>query len=167
MFKIKNHTNKDVLIFLDVDGVLNTTNSRFTKYEVKDSNVEALDMLVDMLITKGYIVKVVLSSTWRLGYDKDYKQCSPQVQNLRTKLASVGITIYDKTPIYKDKTRDVEITRYIKGYELKYDNFTYVILDDDTSVFDKGALEDMIFYKVDEHTGLLQKDVNKIVKKLK
>ena len=163
MWGRRKYTNKNILIFIDVDGVLNTTNSRFTKYEVKESNVEALGML----IKKGYIVKVVLSSTWRLGYDKDYKQCSPQVQNLRTKLASVGITIYDKTPIYKDKTRDVEITRYIKGYELKYDNFTYVILDDDTSVFDKGALEDMIFYKVDEHTGLLQKDVNKIVKKLK
>ena len=94
----KKDTNKKVLIFLDVDGVLNTTNSRFTKYEVKERNVEALGMLVDMLDKKGYIVKVVLSSTWRLGYDKDYEQCSPQMQNLITKLASVDITIYDKTP---------------------------------------------------------------------
>lgn len=167
MFKIKKRCIKDVLVFLDVDGVLNTTNSRISKYEVREENVNALGMLKDMLNNKGYVVKILLSSTWRLGYDKDYERCSPQVQNLITKLASVGVTIYDKTPIYKDKTRDVEITRYIKGYELKYDNFTYVILDDDTSVFDKGALEDMNFYKVDEHTGLLQKDVNKIVKMLK
>ena len=164
MFKIKKRCIKDVLVFLDVDGVLNTTNSRISKYEVREENVNALGMLRDMLNKKGYVVKIVLSSTWRLGYDKDYEQCSHQVQNLITKLESVDITIYDKTPIYKDKTRDVEIARYIKGYELKHDDFTYVILDDDTSVFDKGALEDMNFYKVSEHTGLLQKDVDKIVK---
>ena len=167
MFKIKNHTNKDVLIFLDVDGVLNTTNSRFTKYEVKDSNVEALDMLVDMLITKGYIVKVVLSSTWRLGYDKDYEQCSPQVQNLITKLGSVGITIYDKTPIYKEHTRDVEINHYIRRYELKNKDFTYIILDDDTSVFNETTLKNMNFYKVNERTGLIISDVAKITKMIK
>ena len=167
MWLRKEHTNKDVLIFLDVDGVLNTTNSRFTKYEVKESNVEALSMLVDMLSKEGYIVKVVLSSTWRLGYDKDYEQCSPQVQNLITKLASVGVTIYDKTPIYKDKTRDVEIARYIKGYELKHDNFAYVVLDDDTSIFNKDDLRDMNFYKVSEKTGLVARDVNGIVKMLR
>lgn len=167
MFKIKKRCIKDVLVFLDVDGVLNTTNSRITKYEVREENVNALGMLKDMLNNKGYVVKILLSSTWRLGYDKDYERCSPQVQNLITKLASVGVTIYDKTPIYKDKTRDVEITRYIKGYELKYDNFTYVILDDDTSVFNKDALRDMNFYKVSEKTGLVASDVNGIVKMLK
>lgn len=167
MFKIKKRCIKDVLVFLDVDGVLNTTNSRISKYEVREENVNALGMLKDMLNNKGYVVKILLSSTWRLGYDKDYERCSPQVQNLITKLASVGVTIYDKTPIYKDKTRDVEITRYIKGYELKYDNFTYVILDDDTSVFNKDALRDMNFYKVSEKTGLVASDVNGIVKMLK
>lgn len=115
MFKIKRQCIKDVLVFLDVDGVLNTTNSRISKYEVREENVNALGMLRDMLNKKGYVVKIVLSSTWRLGYDKDYEQCSHQVQNLITKLESVDITIYDKTPIYKDKTRDVEIARYIKG----------------------------------------------------
>ena len=166
MFKIKKQCIKAVLIFLDVDGVLNTTNSRISKYEVCDENVNALVMLRDTLNKKGYIVKLVLSSTWRLGYDKDYEQCSPQVQNLITKLGRVSVTIHDKIPIYKNKTRDVEIARYIKEYELKHDDFTYVILDDDTSVFNEGALEEMNFYKVNEHTGLLQKDVNKIVKML-
>ena len=33
---------KDILIFLDVDGVLNTTNSRVSLYEVKEDNVNAL-----------------------------------------------------------------------------------------------------------------------------
>ena len=167
MWGRRKYTNKNILIFLDVDGVLNTTNSRFTKYEVKESIVESLGMLVDMLNKKGYIVKVVLSSTWRLGYDKDYEQCSPQVQNLITKLASVDITIYDKTPIYTDKTRDVEIARYIKEYELKHNDFAYVILDDDTSIFNKDALRDMSFYKVNEKTGLVASDVNGIVKMLK
>lgn len=167
MFKIKKQCTKDVLIFLDVDGVLNTTNSRISKYEVREENVNALGMLKDMLNNKGYVVKILLSSTWRLGYDKDYERCSPQVQNLITKLASVGVTIYDKTPIYKNKTRDVEIARYIKGYELKHDDFAYIVLDDYTSIFNKDALRDMNFYKVSEKTGLVASDVNGIVKMLR
>ena len=45
MFKIKKRCIKDVLVFLDVDGVLNTTNSRISKYEVREENVNALGML--------------------------------------------------------------------------------------------------------------------------
>ena len=167
MFKIKKQCTKDVLVFLDVDGVLNTTNSRISKYEVREENVNALGMLKDMLNNKGYVVKILLSSTWRLGYDKDYERCSPQVQTLITKLASVGVTIYDKTPIYKNKTRDVEIARFIKGYELKHDDFAYIVLDDYTSIFNKDALRDMNFYKVSEKTGLVASDVNGIVKMLR
>jgi len=164
MFNRKKFNNKDILVFLDVDGVLNTTNSRISKYEVRDENVNALGMLKTALENKGYVVKIVLSSTWRLGYVAAYEECSPQIQKLITKISEAGISIYDKTPVYKETTRDVEIARYIKGYELKNEEFTYIILDDDISVFDEKALKKMNFYKVDEHTGLVSKDIKKLVK---
>lgn len=124
-------------------------------------------MLRDILENKGYIVKIILSSTWRLGYDKSINQCSPQVQKLIYKLTGAGISIYDKTPIYKEYTRDVEINHYIRRYELENKDFTYIILDDDTSVFDDTALKNMNFYKVNEYTGLVISDISKITKMIR
>lgn len=164
MWRRKKHISKKVLIFLDIDGVLNTTNSRITKYEIRDENVSALAALQDRLERRGYSVKVILSSTWRLGFDSNMEQCSKQIQRLISKLNKVNIKIYDKTPVYKEKTRDVEIMRYIRGYQIKHEEFDYIILDDDFSIFDRDALKLMNFYKVNEHTGLTLKDTDKIVK---
>lgn len=166
MFK-RRESSKDLLIFLDVDGVLNTTAARFTKYEVRDDNVKALKMLVDKLCKQGYVAKIILSSTWRLGYEKEPERCSPQIQKLASKLAQVGLAIYDKTPVYKDQSRNKEIQRYIREYELKEVDFTYIILDDDTTIFSREALQTLTFYKVNERTGLTEQDVNKIVKMIK
>lgn len=166
MWKRKLSQSKDLLIFLDIDGVLNTTNSRITRYELRDENIRALKVLTDKLYKRGYIVKIVLSSTWRLGYDSEYERCSKQIQKLVTMLAKVDIEISGITPVYKDQPRDVEIKRYIRGYQLKNEDFVYIIMDDDTSIFDKKSLEEMNFYKVNERTGLTAKDVDKIVKML-
>ena len=154
------------VIFLDIDGVLNTTNSFNTRYEICDENVKALKLLIVKLQKFGDVVKIVLTSTWRLGYDSNIEKCSPQIQKLLSKLALVEIEIGDKTPIYKEKTRDVEIRRYLREYELNNSNFTYVILDDDISVFDEKELKAMNYYQVNQHTGLTEKDIDKVIKTL-
>ncbi|MBQ9142794.1 MAG: hypothetical protein IJX63_13555 [Lachnospiraceae bacterium] len=159
----KNH-NKEILIFLDVDGVLNTTNSRITKYEIREENVSALGGLQDSLVKCGYSVKMILSSTWRLGYDAIWEKCSPQMQKLILRLEKVNIKLYDKTPIYKVQTRDVEIQRYLRGYQLEHEEFEYIILDDDVSIFKGSVLEEMNFYKVNECTGFTKKDADKILR---
>ena len=155
---------KDILIFLDVDGVLNTTNSRVSLYEVKEANVNAFKNLVEKLEKKGYIAKIILSSTWRIGYEKELDRCLPQIKRLIMELEQAGLSIYDKTPFYNQQTRDVEIQRYILGYRLKKEDFAYIILDDDISVFDKEALKKMCFYRVNEKFGLTMTDVAKIMK---
>lgn len=164
MWKRKTVIVKDLLIFLDVDGVLNTTNSRITKYEIRTENIKALGVLKDRLKKQGFSVKIVLSSTWRIGYDADFDKCSKQIKHLISKLVDFDMKIYDKTPVYKEQSRDVEIRRYIRGYQLKNEKFSYIILDDDSSVFDKETLKTMTFYKVNEHTGLTLTDVEKIAK---
>lgn len=155
---------KDILIFLDVDGVLNTTNSRVSLYEIKEANVNAFKNLVEKLEKKGYIAKIILSSTWRIGYEKELDRCLPQIKRLIMELEQAGLSIYDKTPFYNQQTRDVEIQRYILGYRLKKEDFAYIILDDDISVFDKEALKKMCFYRVNEKFGLTMTDVAKIMK---
>lgn len=160
----KNIAKRDILLFLDVDGVLNTSNSFNTKYEIHEENIEMLGLLIDKLLKCGYTSKVILTSTWRLGFEPDFTKCSPQIQRLISKLAKVNIKISGITPIYKGKTRDVEIIRYIRGYELENENFTHIILDDDISVFDRVALKELNFFQVNQHTGLTKKDVDKIIK---
>ena len=46
------------------------------------------------------------------------------------------------------------------------EDFAYVILDDDISVFDKKNLESMCIYKVNQRTGLTAKDVDAILKQV-
>lgn len=160
----QNKNDKDLLIFLDIDGVLNTSDSFNTKYELHSNNLDALADLISSGKKKGFIGKVVLISTWRLGYVADYDKCSPQVKNLVNKLSERGIPILGKTPIYKDKTRDVEILRYIREYSLYNGSFTYITLDDDLSIYDRGKLGDINLYKVNQNTGLVKSDVAKIMK---
>jgi len=167
MRKRKSDNNKDILVFLDIDGVLNTTHSLNTRYEIRSENVKALKLLKDKLVKSGFNVKIVLTSTWRLGYDADVEKCSPQIRGLISKLAQFDITIEDKTPFYKEKSRDVEIHRYLREYELNNTNFTYIILDDDVSVFDKKELTNMFFYQVNHKTGLTKNDIGKIMNMLK
>lgn len=153
---------KNVLIFLDVDGVLNTSNSFNTKYEICEENVVALGALVSHFEMHGQKCKVILTSTWRLGYDKEFVKCSEQVQRLITKLNEVGVRLEGRTPIYWNQPRDVEIMRYIREYQLSDEDFTYLILDDDVSEYDTEALREMNFYKVNQNTGLTMKDVERI-----
>lgn len=52
----------------------------------------------------------------------------------------------------------------IREYRLKKEDFTYIILDDDISIFDNAVLKEMNFYKVNQNTGLTIKDVEKILR---
>lgn len=164
MWAMKNNAETEVLIFLDIDGVLNTSNSFNTKYEIHQKNVDALGHLMDKLSKKKYLPKVILTSTWRLGYEEEFEKCSPQIQKLIQILEKSDIRISGKTPIYKEKTRDVEIRRFVRGYQLTRKEFTYVVLDDDLSIFDKNSLEELNVYKVNQHTGLTDADVVRIVR---
>jgi len=85
---------------------------------------------------------------------------------LRRKLETVGIKIEGKIPVYKEKTRDVEILRYIREYQLKNTEFSHIVLDDDVSIFDKDGVQKLNLYKVNQHTGLTEKDVKEIIKRL-
>lgn len=159
--RMKNQKRK-ILIFLDVDGVLNTSNSFNTKYQICEKNAVAFGELVRRFETHGQECRVILTSTWRLGYEKEFEKCSEQVQRLILKLGEVGVVIEGRTPIYRNQTRDVEIMRYIREYELQHDDFTYIILDDDVSEFCEEVLCGMNYYKVNQNTGLTMKDVVRI-----
>ena len=41
LFSKRNKQSKELLMFLDIDGVLNTSNSFNTKYELRSSNMDS------------------------------------------------------------------------------------------------------------------------------
>lgn len=109
------------VIFLDVDGVLN--NPR-TKTRTRDGWRFVDDYLVERLaqIVRATQAKVVLSSSWREGWDDN----EIYFQDLRRKLVSYNILLQDRTGKWR-KTRAQEIMEYLAQHP---EITNYVILDD-------------------------------------
>lgn len=114
------------VLFLDIDGVLNTEVSAVmygSLYPGAENVASKLDhyglRLMNFLISKG--VKIVLSSTWRLGQTKE------------TSTSILGFEIYDHTHTHslKGSTRGYEIQDWLDNRE---DISHYCILDDDSDM---------------------------------
>jgi len=125
-------------IFLDCDGVINNqrcfiennSNGKHNCFCIDDNSLNLLAKL-----TKKYNCRIVLSSSWRRGFNKDltpkYKEGG--AQSLLDAFKKVNILLYDitRTDIYEKAhwERPIEINCYIKEHFNQNDN--YVILDDD------------------------------------
>ena len=141
MHEIGNVNNK--LIFLDVDGVLNSTLSSVAIGEsfVKQMNPLSV-ILLDRLISVAK-ADIVLSSTWRL--DKDYP--SEFVKYLRQAgwPQNEPVPLIDKTPdMYtqnKRRIRGDEINLWLKeNRPLARAWHDFIILDDTTDFYDEQPL---------------------------
>lgn len=135
------------VIFLDIDGVLNTHNYFMKQVENNNGKINSdfqLNFCPESLINLKKIVestdaKIVISSTWRGSADVSYhspirKYWKAIIKNL----GSVGLhnKIIGTTPLLEEPSiRGREITEWLKNN--KVDNF--VILDDDD---DMGTLKD-------------------------
>ena len=148
------------VIFLDVDGVLNS-DEYFDKIRKKnidgiesEVDVEKIKLLKQAVIQTG--AKVVLSSSWR--HTKNGEQ-------LKELLATFEIYT-DRTPYLQNK-RGIEIKQWLINNENIED---FVILDDE--IFD--TYDDILMSKLIKVSngdgrnfgeGLLQKDIDEIVKR--
>ena len=120
------------VIFLDVDGVLNT---HYTKVMTAEESVFVEDKKIAILkeIIDRTGAKVVLSSSWRIGWvhlelgADDW--CSKDFIELREKLLEFGIELYDKTVVFDKymRRRGDEIKKWLDEHE---DIEGYVIIDD-------------------------------------
>ena len=151
------------IIFLDIDGVLNS-DEYFEK--TVHLNIQGIESEIDIekvkLLKKAIDetgAKVVLSSTWR------YKR---KVKYLKELLSHYGIVIVDSTPFLENK-RGLEIKQWLSIHSMFVEDF--VILDDEVfHSYDQELLQKLIKmsdgngYSFGE--GLLPKDVDEIVKRL-
>jgi hypothetical protein len=139
----------DLIIFLDIDGVLNSFKSlkEFGTYKILDGqNIDCLNAIIEH--TQG---KIVISSSWRLQYT---------LEELQTILEKYGFnycnSIIGYTPL--DKFREIEIEKWLK----EYGNTKFLIIDDSNN-FSKyqNHLIQTSFSK-----GLQNKHINQIIKRL-
>ena len=153
--------NRVKIIFLDIDGVLNS-DEYFEK--IKELNIHGIESEIDTnkikLLKKAIDetkAKVVLISSWR--YTRRAKE-------LKEMLACYEIYV-DLTPFINHK-RGLEIKKWL----LDHPNVEeYVILDDEIfDTYDEELMNKLIKisngngYNLGE--GLLPKDVDKIIEKL-
>ncbi len=176
------------VLFLDIDGVLNGYNKitgiiyfianklgllkLITKYHdifgIHDRKVKLLSKIV-----KATNCKVVLSSSWRFGYNVPYEQKDINQKKLVDKLNKYGIEIIDVTPKigYNDcpNHRETEIRDWLS----RHDNVeSFVILDDEQFDLQGFIGKELVrtsnsdYVKGDwyENTGLKKKHVKLAIK---
>lgn len=106
------------IIFLDVDGVLNSAKDF---YSIELENDKHFDLLKELVDKTG--AKIVLSSSWRIGFNPTTHEPD---RILARKLGERGMFIYDFTP-YLTGGRINEIHEWLKKNPVD----KFVILDDE------------------------------------
>lgn len=76
-------------IFLDIDGVLNTTSDWKELYILNKKNIQAFATFVK----KYNNVKIILTSSWRTGWNKNIELCTPQIKKLMFLFNEYNLTI--------------------------------------------------------------------------
>ena len=164
------------VIFLDVDGVLNSSRTLYEDISLEDDLISNLKELIDKTGAK-----IILSSSWRLSTDA--------IATLMDKLDKFGLVIsgmtcdgvdldwlekyeFDVTKKYLDTKFDYDENRQIKithdrGAEIfkwlhDHDDCAYVILDDEIEDI-KPYFSESVIVKTSYKAGLIKEDVKKAI----
>lgn len=164
------------VIFLDVDGVLNSDRTLYESISLEDDLILNLKEIINKTGAK-----IILSSSWRLSTDA--------ITTLMDKLDKFGLAIsgmtcdgvdldwlekyeFDTTKKYLDTKFDYDENKQIKithdrGAEIfkwlhDHDDCAYVILDDEIEDI-KPYFNESVIVKTSYKTGLTKEDVKKAV----
>lgn len=157
------------IVFLDVDGVLNSMayfvslgkGKRKEHKEIDETRLPFLKEIIDKTNAQ-----IVLSSTWRQLDDEEYTECYVMYQYLIDTLAKYGLKIMSKTQIV-DMNRPLEIKTWLDN-RVDKNKIKFVSLDDDWDYKDYeecgigGCLVKTSFYG-SELGGLQQEHVDKAI----
>lgn len=156
------------VIFLDVDGVLNSEDDLMIHREkngitgcimyaeVEDRPLKLLKEIVD----KTY-AKIVVSSSWRIGCERSGRESifgKGLYEKLERRLKDYGMNIYDITPsLGTDTQRGDEIREWLSKNETE----NFIILDDDSDMREYVNMENFIHttYKHGLTEGLRDKAI--------
>ena len=114
------------VIFLDIDGVLNSIAfDRERTSEQGNIDETRLPLLKQILDETGALI--VLSSSWRKHWDKEPSLCDNLGAEINSIFAIYDIAIYDKTPQLQSNDRAEEIRLWLSQNEMVKN---FAILDD-------------------------------------
>lgn len=122
--------HRKIFLFLDIDGVLNTSAQWKRMYSLNSDCIARFADYVHSLPSED--VKIILTSSWKNGFDPAGRH-SPQIRELTEKLAAHNLTILGKTENDKSEDRAKEINDYIKKHHLEQQ--TCIVIDDDPNIF--------------------------------
>ena len=112
------------IIFLDIDGVLNTSYSRQKHVTIDEFRITYLAEIV-----KRTKAKIVLTSTWRYNLKRTFlgfKPISNSTKTLLNLLRKHNLKIYDILPDTPNDQRALDIANYVKNNQGGH----FLILDD-------------------------------------
>lgn len=163
----------DKIVFLDIDGVLNSEewfDKCFNSDDICNSDVDpdAINKLIKFL--DDINAKIVLSGSCRnLNVQSTISKFSTSLHKLLNKLIPYIIGVTPR--FYKHRKRGNEISYWMNMLSIDYDalvkhgcllenveiskNYRYVIVDDDSDI-----LRGQNFIQTDFQTGLTDKDLN-------
>ena len=147
------------IIFLDIDGVLNTSYSRQKHVTIDEFRITYLAEIV-----KRTKAKIVLTSTWRYNLKRTFlgfKAISNSTKTLLDLLRKHNLKIYDILPDTPNDQRSLDIANYVKNNKIT----NFLILDDEIFDYNKYNLSSHLlltsFNGVNEETSGLTKYIIK------
>lgn len=150
---MSNRENKLKILFLDIDGVLNSVRSAIALngYPCRERCHEKFDKVALALIRqacKKTGAKICLSSTWRIG-----------IKNILKFGKELDLPIIAKTPqLFMSRRRGREIQEWLEDNQKVV--CKYAIVDDDSDML-KEQLP--FFVQTDNYEGLLYRDYVKLL----
>lgn len=148
------------IIFLDIDGVLNSWddyNNRCKNLKKEErprfGDIEERPLMLLKELIEATNAKVVLSSSWRKSIFL--------ISEVYKALSTMGVELYDITPILPSGNRAEEIKDWLKDKEVE----SFVILDDDGFEF-KGNELSKNLVKTTMDSGLQKEHIDEAVQVL-
>lgn len=145
--------NKQKLIFLDIDGVLNHSECRESLWGYDPVCIAQLNRITD--ITDA---KLVLTSTWRLTRKPELIK-----ERLGITGSFVGITSFILDNTRSHVKRGVEIKAWLVKHQEQYPNPIFLILDDDSDMCD---LMSNLVQTDEAKGGLTQEIADEVIRRL-
>lgn len=135
-----------IFIFLDIDGVLNTSAQWKRMYQLDDGCIARFNEYIRTLSMKGS-VRIILTSSWKNGFDPAGHH-TPQIQAL---IAKLDIPILGKTENRADGDRAAEINDYIQNHKIEHEEC--IVIDDDPELFRSKLADNCKLLLTDAHAG--------------
>jgi hypothetical protein len=144
------------VIFLDIDGVLNSED--YANYRYRGKHID-LDEFFDerpIILLNNIIeetgAEIVLSSSWRASSEEVLERMTKQ---------GFKYSIFDITPYLESRHRGSEIQAWIDKWEKTHEPLeSYVILDDDNDMLED---QENNFVQCDFWHGLTSKETYKAI----